>query len=240
MLNQTHSPEFIAIREDAEVAAGPRKSLRTRAKGYLELYRASGGVCRFALVAAHGAMWASWYLVCAKLAAMVFAAVDVSTGLDPRPRYRHFADYVDVLKEINRLVMVETYLLVHAVRRLGLEAAIAEGLSADLVRDYTRLMNEGPEDAAALRDLYHRHFLMEQDRVVTTMLDDAFAAFDWPFMRGLCQRPWVWFSYFRIGKSMNFREFTDKDERVEKGLLAYDRAAAHGFEALAGRLERRL
>jgi hypothetical protein len=57
-------------------------------------------------------------------------------------------------------------------------------------------------------------------------------------MRNLCQKPWVWFSYFKVGKSMNFKSFTDRDERIEKGLIAFDRAADLGFEQLAGRTAR--
>ena len=94
---------YAAIRAQAEDAAGPMASLRLRAGGYLALYHASHGVCRFALVAAHGALWASWYLVCAKLAAMVFAVTDPSVRLSPLRRYRAFANYVGVLKEINSL-----------------------------------------------------------------------------------------------------------------------------------------
>jgi len=85
-----------------------------------------------------------------------------------------------------------------------------------------------------LRDIYHQHFLWEQERVVSTKLDEAFEVFTWPFMRNLCQRPWVWFSYFDTGKSMNFKCFTDQEERVEKGLIAYDRAIEFGVERLSG------
>jgi hypothetical protein len=235
------SPEQIsAVREQAARAAGPMASLRTRAAGYLDVYDASGGVCRFALVAAHGALWASWYLICAKLAAMVFALTDPTFRLSPRKRYRQFAAYVDVLKDINRLVMIETYVLVHLIRAYGAEGAIAAGIPDDLARDYAVAMSGAQHDEAALRDLYHRHFLWEQERVVSTRLDDAFAVFTWPLMSGLCQRPWVWFSYFRPGKSLNFRRFTDQAERVEKGLVAYDRAVAFGADRLARRSRTRL
>jgi hypothetical protein len=124
------------IRAEALRAAGPRSSLRLRAQGYLDLYHASNGTCRFALIAAHGALWASWYLVCAKLAAMVFAIIDPSLPLSPVRRYRAFASYVDVLKEINHSVMVETFVLVHTVQQLGPDMAAQLGIPADLAQDY--------------------------------------------------------------------------------------------------------
>jgi len=233
-------PIYKEIRADAERASGPLGSLRIRARGYLDLYHASHGVCRFALIAAHGALWASWYLVCAKLAAMVFAVLDPSTKLSRRTRYDQFSAYILLLKEINHLVMVETYVLVHTIQRMGVESAIAAGIPEDIARDYAAAMDAKTIGAEAARDLYHRHFLWEQERVVSTKLDDGFAVFTWPLMRHLCQRPWVWFAYFRAGKSLNFENFTDQAERVEKGLISYDRGIHYGLDRLARTTDLRL
>ena len=52
-------------------------------------------------------------------------------------------------------------------------------------------------------------------------------------MRNLCQKPWVWFSYFRAGKSLNFKSFTGQNERVEKGLIVHDRAVAYGLDKIS-------
>lgn len=231
---------YLAIRAQAVDAAGPMASLRLRAGGYLDLYHASHGVCRFALVAAHGALWASWYLVCAKLAAMVFAVTDPTVRLSPLRRYRAFANYVGVLKEINSLVMVETYVLVHTVAELGPAFATKMGIPKDLADDYAHAIAGPLPDDNFLRDLYHRHFLWEQQRVVSSKLTDAFAVFDWPFMKGLCERPWVWFSYFKAAQSLNFRSFTDQAERVEKGMIAYDRARDFGVDRLSRITQMRL
>jgi hypothetical protein len=57
--------------------------------------------------------------------------------------------------------------------------------------------------------------------------------FEWPFMKGLCERPWVWFSYFKAAQSLHFRNFTDQAERVEKGMIAHDRAQEYGVDRLA-------
>jgi len=227
-------------RTRALAASGPTASLRLRARGYLDLYNASGGVCMFALVAAHGALWASWYLVCAKLAAMVLAVLDPTCWMSPRRRYREFAAYVTALKDINQLVMVETYVLVHTIQNHGPDAAIAQGIPADIAHDYAKALSGERLSPDALRDLYLRHFTWEQDRVVSRKLDDAFAAFTWPMMKSLCERPWVWFSYFRVGTPMNFRSFTDKTERIEKGLIAFDRAMEFGPTKLAEFTDMRL
>lgn len=231
---------YLAIRSDAEEAAGPLGSLRLRARGYLDIYDLSGRVCRFALIAANGALWASWYLMCARAAAMVFALLDVTCPLTPAAKYRQFANYVTALKDINKLVMVETYVLVRTINELGVAFASSKGIPEDIAADYAKTMRSNDRPPAVLRDLYHRHFLWEQERVVSDKLDTAFAAFSWPFMKNLCERPWVWFSYFRVGRSMNFRSFTDQAERVDKGLIAYDRAVDFGIERVRDTTDFRL
>ena len=115
----------------------------------------------FALVAAHGALWASWYLVCAKLAAMVLAVVDPTSWMSPRKRYREFSAYMAALKEINQLVMIETFILIHTIQTHGADAAIAKGIPEDLTRDYAKVLDSGSRAETVLRDLYHRHFTWE-------------------------------------------------------------------------------
>ena len=51
-------------------------------------------------------------------------------------------------------------------------------------------------------------------------------------MNGLSRRPWVWFSYFRVGRALIFRDFADKEERVAKGLSAFDWAATKGWDVI--------
>jgi hypothetical protein len=229
------SNDIAKIRVRAEAAAGPLVSMRLRSVGYLELYDTSKGGCTFALVAAHGALWASWYLICARFAAMFFAIFDISGRLSTRDKYRQFDAYVLVLKTINQLVMVESYVLIHCIKELGREAAMQVGYPSELVDGYGDIMDGQYVEVEQLRHLYHVHFEWEQERVVSNALDEGFAVFTWVFMRNLCQRPWVWFSYFKVGKSMNFKSFTDRDERIEKGLIAFDRASELGFDVLSFR-----
>jgi hypothetical protein len=104
----------------AEVAAGPLVSMRLRSVGYLDLYHGSKGGCAFALIAAHGALWASWCLICARMAAMVFAVCDFTTPLSIREKYRQFDAYLTSLKTINQSVMIESLVLFQRRWTMGL------------------------------------------------------------------------------------------------------------------------
>lgn len=230
---------YLSITKAAARASGSHASLRLRARSYLNLYRDSNGACCFALIAAHGALWAAWYLLAAKFAALLLALLDFSSPLPAKEKYRQFSAYVRALKDINQLVMVESFILIHTIKDLGAEFAVSKGCPKDLAFDYARAMNN-PASEFQLRDLYHRHFLWEQERVVSGKLDEAFSAFAWPLMRQLSERPWVWFSYFGVGKSMNFKQFTDQAERVEKGLIAFDRAVAFGLDRVSAITDLRL
>lgn len=227
------------LAERADAAAGHPSQMVHRARSYHAVYVASEGICCFALVAAHGALWANWYLRCARLAALVLAVRDIRSSLTFRQKMQQFDDFTAALREINRQVMAATYTLVHAIRDLGPEAAAGMGLPPDLCRDMAQAMAEAGKGRhvpdAVKRDLYARHFKWEQKRVVGGILQDCFDRFSWRLMRRICLRPWVWFAYFRPGESLNFRDFLDEGERVEKGLAAFDRASGAGWR----RTERR-
>lgn len=230
--------------EQALAAAGKPGQLVHRAASYHAVWRASGGVCCFALVAAHGALWANWYLPCARLAAIALALLDVISPLSFREKLAQFDAFTHALREINRDVMVATYVLVHSLRTEGPQAVVRNGLPEDICADMADMMARAargetlPE--ADLRDLYERHFRWEQKRVVGAVLDEVFDRFTWRLMRKICLRPWVWFAYFRPGQSLNFRDFRSEDERVEKGLAAFDRAARIGWDRTERRFLRAL
>lgn len=229
-----------ALRAAAEAAAGAADAPVYRAQSYFRLWRASHGVCTFALIAAHGALWGNWYLRAARIMAMGLAVLDLRSPLTYAEKMRQFDAFVACLWEINRQVMVATHMLVHSVSELTAEEASASGLPEDLHADMGAAIRRAAAGETisdtAKRDLYYRHFRWEQKRVVGGLLTECFEQMDWQLMRGLCLRPWVWFAYFRPGKSLNFKNFMDEDERVDKGLAAFDRAERLGWN----RVDRRL
>ncbi len=220
--------------------AGDVGDLPRRAAVYHHLYRASGGNFTFALIAAHGALWAHWYLAAARLAARVLAVLDVVSPLTLKQKRDAYDAYIGALREINASVMTEAYTVFQFTRRHGRHPLIRE-IMPDRLLDQLIACHDAakagvPLTVAQQRWLYEDFFRWEQDRVAGPAVDAALAEFNWALMRNLCLRPWVWFSYFRIGRSLNFRNFSNVEERVQKGLAAFDLGARRGWR----RIERNL
>lgn len=221
------------ILAQATELAGPPSKLCQRAVQYHHIYRASGGIFCFALIAAHGAVWAQWYLKIARVGALGLAILDVRGPGTIGSRMAHFVAYTNALKDINRRVMIKAYSILHFAKDGMIDNAMVDDLPADIVLEIRRLLAKQmaghPASDTEKRALYEAFFRWEQDNAVADGVEAALAAFEWPLMRNLCLRPWVWFSYFRVGRSLNFKNFASAEERVEKGLIAYDGAASAGW-----------
>ena len=74
-----------------------------------------------------------------------------------------------------------------------------------------------------------RSRLVVRSEVVGPYVDAAVKAFGWSTVRAMAMRPNIRFSYIPRRDVLRFRNFADIDERIEKGLLAYDIAEREGF-----------
>lgn len=230
------------LHAEAVRLAGGLKDLPQRATVYHHIYSASGGNFSFALIAAHGALWAHWYLVAARLSAWVLSFLDVVSPLSRTEKYASFDAYVRSLEDINRRVMIETYTALEFTRLRGRHPLIRDVIPNDLLTQIIACHNAAERGevltAAQQRRLYEHFFRWEQVRVVGPAIETAIENFHWAFKRNLCLRPWVWFSYFRFGRSLNFRDFSNAEERVEKGLAAFDLGAVKGWDRIGRNLIR--
>lgn len=224
-----------AIERDAQILAGRPDDMSRRAQLYRELYRASGNNFIFPLIAAHGALWGRWYLFVGRLVARLFNLLDWSA----RPsgaRVASFDRFVDAIKIIHRDVFAECYVGFHLTRTLGRHAVVKTRLSADVIEllasMHAATSRRESLSIAEQRRMYESFFRHEQERIAAPAVERAFAELQWPHMNRICRRPWVWLAYFRYGKSLNFNDFTVADERIEKGLISFDRAAALGWPTI--------
>ena len=102
--NQGASAETIhaVVRADAIRLAGGPDDMVQRALVYHYVYKLSGDAFVFPLIAAHGALWARWYLIAARFDACILGAVDISYRGSRARRLATYGIYVDTLKSINQ------------------------------------------------------------------------------------------------------------------------------------------
>ena len=228
------------IRRDAEALAGRPEDLVQRASVYLHLYRHSGGNHGFPLLAAHGALWGAGHFRRGHLMGRVLSA-----GLrrEERELRRGMVEtFATAFKDINRRVCVETFTAYHLTRLHGgdpdLETYIPASLIAALNRCHAANVEGRSLGTKERRDLFKAFFLWEQEAIVGPSIDAAVADFDWPLMRALSMRPPIGFSYFGRFRWLLFRAFHDMDERILRGLQAFELAEARGWDAVEARLSR--
>lgn len=110
------SSDVVRLRAEAEARAGSLDDMALRAASYHELYTSGGRSFPFAIIAAHGALWARWYLKLADAAARVLAVIDVASTLPRAERIASYDRFVDQFRDINRVVFMETWVTLHLLR----------------------------------------------------------------------------------------------------------------------------
>ena len=219
-------------REATELAGRPG-DFAQRAMVYRQIFRDSQGNHAFPLIAAHGALWgAGQFRFGLRLARWLAWQYFWSRPLRSR-RLAMLAEFFDALRDINRRVCVDTYVQFHLTRRFCKHPEISKFLPPDFLRPL-RLLHEAcrrqrPLAEAQRRTLFEVHFLHEQQTIVGDTLDRATAALAWPLAKFIALRPRVRFVYFPAGTSLAFADFSDRRERIENGLKAFDLAAGVGW-----------
>lgn len=222
------------LRREARQLAGGLTELAQRATVYHHVFRESGGNHVFPLIAAHGALWAGGYfqfgLRLGRLLAWQYLGRR-RTRQDHLDRLQQFADSI---REINRLVCIDTYVNFHFTRRHGTDPLAAEFVPAELLEALNQV-HAANAAGAALNDsdrraVFAAHFLHEQTHVVGPRIEAAVAALDWPLLQALALKPIVRFAYFPAGQRLWFRNFAHREERIANGLRAFDWAAAAGWD----------
>ncbi|MBC8290358.1 MAG: hypothetical protein H8E37_08580 [Planctomycetes bacterium] len=223
---------YEAIREEATTLAGGLTDLAQRATVYHHVYRHSGGNHAFPLIAAHGALWARGYfamgLKLAKVLSLQFA-------LSPKRRREQLAalrEFSDVFRNINRCVCIDIYTNYHFTARYGEHEGAAKLVDAELLAAL-KTVHSAREDGRELsdaekREVFQAHFMHEQAHVVGPRIEAAMAEFQWPLVREIAMRPLVKFAF--CPRRFWFRNFASRDDRVEKGLRAFDTAVQVGWE----------
>lgn len=235
-LRQAHQ----RLLDEATRLAGSPTALSQRATTYHHLFRDSGGNHFFPLIAAHGALWARGYF-----------AFGVKLGhwlswqylFDADRRKRQLAaldEFANTFRDVNRRVCIDTYANYHFTAEHGEHSDAATILDPQLLDALNRVhaarlarreLSDGEK-----RYVFETHFLHEQASVVGPSLQAAVEKFDWPLLRAIALRPLIRFAFFREWQFFWFRNFACREERIEKGLRAFDLAASIGWDQVESAL----
>lgn len=229
--------EYDRIKAEATRWAGDRLDIPRRVVLLYNLYLDSGRNHAFSQIAAHGALWAFRYF---EVGGSIGRLIARRYFYNPRERafrlglLEHFAEG---FRRVNRLVCIDTWTNYQFAGEYGHLAGAEEIVPPSLLDALNRVHDARKRGisltAREKRKVFEQSFLCEQELTVAPGVAETVKAFDCPFMLLLCLRPFVRFAYFPRWKYLLFRNFAEKEERIEKGLLAYDYAERGGWDRVS-------
>lgn len=238
MMNPSTEAEVCTLRARAIALAGRAGDLAQRASVYHHLYRHSGGNHAFPLLAAHGALWASGYFRRNLRQGALATRLLWLIGGDGAGRMAELHGLADTLRDINRRVCVETWFIYQLTARPALAEAASElvpaGLRLAMARCHAARREGVRLNPAERRVLFECFFRWEQTAIVGPAVEAAFAAFDWLLAKKRALRPRIAFAY--LPTPLPFRDFADTNERIDKGLAAYDAGERVGWDKVEASL----
>lgn len=233
---------YEAFHGEAIQLAGTTRQLSQRASTYHHVYEDSGRNHIFPLIAAHGALWARGYFAFGMKLGELLSCQYCLTSSRRRQKLDALEAFAEAFREVNRLVCVQTYTTYHFTKVHGdhpdANCLVAPHLLAALRHVHAANRRGEQLTDQAKRDIFKTHFLDEQEQVVGPRIEKAVEQFDWPLMKSLALMPAVRFAYFPIGCWLQFWKFDRKEERIARGLKAFDIAANMGWKHTEAALDR--
>jgi hypothetical protein len=222
------------LEREATRLSGEKGDFVQRAAVYRQIFRAAQGNHAFPLIAAHGALWAGGqFRFGSRLARRLVWQYPWSARLRAE-RLASLTDFFNALREINRLVCIDTYVKFHFTRRFDGHAELTHFVPPEFLGPLSRLHHacrEGrPLTEPERRELFEAHFQHEQETVVGPTLQRAAAALTWPLVKFIALRPRVRFAYLPAGVCLAFHNFADRRDRIKNGLRAFEIASAVGWD----------
>lgn len=221
------------LRRRGFALAGGLRDLSQRACVYHHMYEDSGNRNVFPLIAAHGALWASGYFRKGMLGGRVLSLQYLLTPWLIKPRLDSLLQFADKFRDINRRVCAESYAMYYYTRIHEDSNFIRSIIGSDFARvlyECHRASALGRKYSQESREeLFNHFFRWEQENIVAPSVTEAYATFHWKAVKYLALRPRIKFSYFGAGYDLPFEDFSSKEERIEKGLMAYRHAESVGL-----------
>jgi hypothetical protein len=221
------------LKAEATLLSGGLLDIPRRALILHNMYLDSGRNHQFSLIAAHGALWASGYFEAGGTLGRLIARRYFYNPDELAFRLGLLRQFAEDFRKVNRQVCIDTYANYEFVRRFGREPGAGELVAPSLLDALNRVhaarerRKTLPPDEA--RKVFEQSFQCEQEVTVAPGVEAAVEAFDCKVMRFLCLRPVVRFAYFPSFRYLWFRNFGDKEERIARGMEAYDLGARAGW-----------
>lgn len=233
---------YNSLHRDAERLAGGLTDLAQRATVYHHVFEQSGRNHIFPLIAAHGALWARDYFRFGMKLGWWCSWQYAMSSETRRHRLQELAAFADAFRDINRRVCIDTYTSFHFTERFGdhpdADKFVRTQQLVALNRCHAARRMGRELSTCEKRDMFQTFFLNEQETVVGPAIKCATETFEWPLMKVIALRPLIRFAYFGRRRPFFFRNFANQDERIEKGLRAFDVAAAVGWDRVGATLRK--
>lgn len=224
---------FQAFKAEAEVLAGGILEIPRRVLILLDMYHHSGGNHTFPLIAAHGALWAFGYFEAGGSLGRVIAKRYFYNSTERIYRMGLLHRFAEDFRRVNRQVCVDTWTNYRFAAECGhlpgAEKFVPQPLLGALTRIHAARAAGETMPTEERRQIFEHSFHCEQERTVAPGVLAAVNAFECRIMQFLCLHPLVRFSYFPTCRYLMFRNFAAMNERIEKGLKAWDIAAQRGW-----------
>jgi len=241
---------YAELKQEAARKAGGLLEIPRRVAILHELFRDSGGNHVFPLIAAHGALWAFSYFEMGGSLGRLIALRYCYSQTERIYRLDILREFAEKFRQVNRQVCIDSYANYHFARELGDQPGADQVVPPELLETLNRVhaarRHQRELPAEQKREVFQQSFRCEQELTVAPGVQAAIAEFECKIMQFLCLRPVVRFTYFPALRYFFFRNFGNKDERIAKGLQAYELADRAGSSRvcdsllLYGHIPRRL
>ncbi|MBA63232.1 MAG: hypothetical protein CMJ76_12815 [Planctomycetaceae bacterium] len=229
------------LKAEGEVLAGNLMDIRHRVAILTHIYIDSGRNHAFSQIAAHGALWGLSYFEAGGSLGRLVACRYCYSAREKAFRLGILREFSEAFRRVNRAVCIDTYANYEFTKihgeTPGCEDIVPPNLLDALNRVHHASRNNVALTAKEKKDVFEQSFRCEQELTVAPGVKKAVSEFECKIMRWLCLHPFVRFTYFPNFRYFVFRDFSNTDERIKKGLRAYDLAERVGWDRVYGAME---
>lgn len=229
------------LKAEGEVLAGNLMDIRQRVAVLTNMYMDSGRNHAFSQIAAHGALWGLSYFEAGGSLGRLIAYRYCYSPSEKAFRLGILREFSEGFRKVNRQVCIDTYANYEFTKLHG-EAAGADEIVPPELLDALNRVHHARRSNVELsppekKDVFEQSFRSEQELTVAPGVAKAVSEFECKIMKWLCLHPFVRFTYFPSLRYFLFRDFSDTDERIAKGLRAYDLAERVGWDKVFQAME---